>query len=41
MLNVKVGYHCITWWHDKHGEKKEQNLIKSLDEIRKSIKTIT
>ncbi|MFH1904859.1 MAG: sugar phosphate isomerase/epimerase [bacterium] len=33
MLNVKVGYHCITWWQGKHGEKKEQNLIKSLDEI--------
>lgn len=28
MLNVKVGYHCITWWRGK-----EQNLIKSLDEI--------
>ena len=28
MLNVKVGYHCITWW-----QGKEKNFIKSLDEI--------
>lgn len=28
MDNIKVGYHCITWWSGK-----EKNLLKSLDEI--------
>lgn len=28
MDNIKVGYHCITWWSEK-----DKNFLKSLDEI--------